>query len=196
MQHLNSYSNLQIKRSKVQNVARGLCRKVGRATVDSCGKKSSELCFLDKLIVLINILLIIVVLYLFQSTYRPFLIPYYNIMQCIVSSFVITIVVFIFISKYFEYIIVLRSYYCWVYFCLVVKLGKSFLKTESRLQIALFLFYRNFQSPAVYPEPLAYLILANFPTSFPPPCLLGPPGLFGTQEYTNNLTIIETKVKP
>ena len=100
MQHLNCYSNLQIKRRKVQNVARGLCRKVGRATVDSCGKKSSELCFLDKLIILINIFIIIVVLYLFQSTYRPFLIPYYNIIKCIIFNFVITIVVFIFISKY------------------------------------------------------------------------------------------------
>ena len=100
MQHLNCYSNLQIKRRKVQNVARGLCQKVGRATVDSCGKKSSELCFLDKLIILINIFIIIVVLYLFQSTYRPFLIPYYNIIKCIVFNFVITIVVFIFISKY------------------------------------------------------------------------------------------------
>ena len=64
------------------------------------GKKSSELCFLDKLMVLINIFIIIVVLYLFQSIYRPFLIPYYNIMQCIVFNFVVTIVVFISISKY------------------------------------------------------------------------------------------------
>ena len=31
----NRDSNLQIKRSKVQNDARGHCRKVGRATVDS-----------------------------------------------------------------------------------------------------------------------------------------------------------------
>ena len=29
------FTNLQIKRSKVQNDARGHCRKVGRATVDS-----------------------------------------------------------------------------------------------------------------------------------------------------------------
>ena len=96
----NRYSHLQIKRFRVQHVARGFCRKVGRATVESWGKKSSELCFLDKLIVLINIFIIIVVLYLFKSIYRPFLIPYYNIMQCIVFNFVITIVLFIFISKY------------------------------------------------------------------------------------------------
>ena len=89
MQHLNCYSNLQIKRRKVQNVARGLCRKVGRATVDSCGKKSSELCFLDKLIILINIFIIIVVLYLFQSTHKLFLIPCYSIIQCIVFNFAI-----------------------------------------------------------------------------------------------------------
>ena len=60
----NRYSHLQIKRFRVQHVARGFCRKVGRATVESWGKKSSELCFLDKLIVLINIFIIIVVLLL------------------------------------------------------------------------------------------------------------------------------------
>ena len=49
---------------------------------------------------LINIFIISVVLYLFQSTYRPFLIPCYSIIHCIVFNFVITIVVLIFISKY------------------------------------------------------------------------------------------------
>ena len=68
--------------------------------VDSCWKKSSKLCFLDKLIVLINMFIIIFMLYLFQSTCKPFLIPYYNVMQCIVFNFVIIIVVLIFISKY------------------------------------------------------------------------------------------------
>ena len=47
MQNSNCYLNLQIKQPKVQGVARGLCSKVGRATVDSCGKKSSEVCFFD-----------------------------------------------------------------------------------------------------------------------------------------------------
>ena len=41
----NCFSNLQIKGSKFRCVTRGLCPKVGRDTVDSCGKKSSELCF-------------------------------------------------------------------------------------------------------------------------------------------------------
>ena len=49
---------------------------------------------------LINIFIISVVLYLFQSAYRPFLIPCYSIIHCIVFNFVITIVVLIFISKY------------------------------------------------------------------------------------------------
>ena len=50
--------------------------------------------------VLLNILnIIIVVLYVFQNTYRPFLVPCYNIIQRIVFRFVIIIVVFIFISK-------------------------------------------------------------------------------------------------
>ena len=42
---LNCFSNLQIKGSKFRCVTRGLCPKVGRDTVDSCGKKSRELCF-------------------------------------------------------------------------------------------------------------------------------------------------------
>ena len=52
------------------------------------------------------------------STYRPFLIRCYNI-QCTVLSFVIIIVVFIFISKYLyrscEMLLLLS------YFCLMVK---------------------------------------------------------------------------
>ena len=40
--------------------------------------------------------------------------------------------------------IVLRRYYCWVYFFLVIKSGKSFVKIGSRSQIArFFLFYCN-----------------------------------------------------
>ena len=49
----------------------------------------------------------------------------------------------------------------------MVKSGKSFVKIESRLQIALFfLIYRNFQplSPPAYPPPV-YLILPNVPVS-------------------------------
>ena len=34
MQDSNCYSNVQIKRSEVQSVARVLCSKVGRATVE------------------------------------------------------------------------------------------------------------------------------------------------------------------
>ena len=77
----------------------------------------------------------------------------------------------------------------------MVKLGKSFLKAGSGLQIALFYFI-EISNPPVYSEPPTYLILPNFPTTLLLPRLLGPLCLFGTQEYTNNQTIIETKVKP
>ena len=57
------------------------------------------------------------------------------------------------------YTIVLRRYYCWVYFYLVIKSGKSFVKIGSRSQIALFfLFYCNplsrlFRTPPPPPPP-------------------------------------------
>ena len=42
----------------------------------------------------------------------------------------------------------MRRCYCWVYFYLMVKSSKSFVKIGSRWQIALsILFYRNFQLP-------------------------------------------------
>ena len=105
----------------------------------------------------------IIVLYLLQSAYRPFLIPYYNIIQCIVFNFVIVIIVFIFISKYLHH---------------------SF---ETLLRIALFLFYQNFQSIA-YSDLPVYLILPNAPTSH----WLGSPHLFGNQEYCSRITILNT----
>ena len=54
------------------------------------------------------------------------------------------------------------------------KLGKSFVKIGSRLQIAFFYFFEISCPPPVYSEPPAYLILPNFLTP-PPSCLLGPP---------------------
>ena len=77
----------------------------------------------------------------------------------------------------------------------MVKSGTSFLKAGSGLQIALFYFI-EISNPPVDSEPPTYLILPNFPTTLLLPHLLGPLCLFGTQEYTNNQTIIETKVKP
>ena len=74
------------------------------------------------------------------------------------STKLISILISIYISNHFViacniqivitcYVIVLRPYYCWVYFYLMVKSVKSFVKIESRLQIALFfLFYRKFPS--------------------------------------------------
>ena len=99
--------------------------------------------------------------------------------------------------------IVLRRYYCWVYFFLVIKSGKSFVKIGSRSQIArFFLFYCNPHSrlfrtsPLLSTPPRAHththahahkhthththtnLILPNSPTTAPlirsPPCYLGP----------------------
>ena len=40
------------------------------------------------------------------------------------------------------------------FFYLMVKPGKSFVKTGSRFQIAFFYFYRNFQLPPAYSDPL------------------------------------------
>ena len=51
------------------------------------------------------------------------------------------------------YIIVLRRYYCWVYFYLMIKSGKSFIKIGSHLQITFFLFYQNFHSHPPSPTP-------------------------------------------
>ena len=56
--------------------------------------------------------------------------------------------------------------HCSVYFYLVVRSVKSFVKIGSRLEIALFfLFYQNLYSPGLFP-PLtpAYLILPNVST--------------------------------
>ena len=93
MQHLNCYSNLQTKRSKVRSLTRGLCPKNGKPRVDSCGKKSSKLCFLNIVStkVLISIFNIIAVLCyrtppVAASAYRLFLMPCYNIIQCIVFN--------------------------------------------------------------------------------------------------------------
>ena len=105
--------------------------------------------------VLINIFITIVLLYLSQNTYRPFLILCFDIMQCIVFNFVIIIVVFRFISKY---VIVLRRYYCWVYLYWMVKSGKLFFKTGSSLQIALFYFIKMFNPP---PSPTRSLWLPS-----------------------------------
>ena len=68
-------------------------------------------------------------------------------------------------------------------FLFMVKSGKSFVKIESPLHIALlFFFYQNFQPPppfSAYSNPPAYLILPNAPYP-PPPRLLGPIRLFET----------------
>ena len=72
------------------------------------------------------------------------------------------------------------------FFYLMVKSGKSFVKIESRFQIALFLlFYRNFHPPPRLFRPLANLILPNVltPSLFPTPRLLGSSCLVGMQEY-------------
>ena len=73
------------------------------------------------------------------------------------------------------YIIVLRRYHCCVCFHLILKSGKSFVKIESYLQIALFFFfYWNLKLPPPWPvhppslfQPPAYLILPNLPTPHP-----------------------------
>ena len=76
----------------------------------SCGKKSSELCFLDKLSTNKHFYHCCCII-LFQTTYRPYFIPCYNIIQSIVFNFVIIIAVHLYLYQSI-YIIVLRRYYC------------------------------------------------------------------------------------
>ena len=86
-------------------------------------------------------------IYLFQSTYKPFVIPCYNIIQCIVFNFVVIIAVFTFISKYLYHSFETLN---WISF------------TNSRF---LFTLWKFPNPPLPAPSnPLTYLILSNVPT--------------------------------
>ena len=75
MQHSNCYSNVKSTDLSIASLI-----PVGRSQVNHV--------FRHTFLLIIKIFIIIVVLYLFQSACRPFLIPCYNIIQCIVFSFV------------------------------------------------------------------------------------------------------------
>ena len=69
------------------------------------------------------------------------------------------------------YTIVLRRYYCLVYFYLIVKSGRSFVKIGSRLQIASPFIFISSKSPPPTPPP-----------AHPLPLLIRTHYLLGTQE--------------
>ena len=122
-------------------------------------------------------------LYLFQSKYRSFLIPCYDIIQRTVFSFVIIIIVFMFILKYL--FIVLRHYYCWVYFYLIVKSVNHLSKFP--------LPSRLFRPPPPPPPFPAYFILPNFPT---PTLLRTPFPPFIQHPRITNIFLVELKELP